>query len=724
MEFRFSDLVDTPAVQKLMDNLWEAAGLPAGIIDVDGTVLVATGWQEICTEFHRRHPQTAMRCRESDAYIQEVLAEKRPLEEGEFVSYRCRNGLVDIAMPIIIQNRHLATLFLGQFLYEPPDEPFFRKQARQFGFAELPYFAALGRVPIFSPPTVKKIIAFHRRLVDLLVRLGAEKLQRVTVQRELAERQSRLRRQNEELLRLGALRVFNPGALRTAIREILESVGRILEVERVSLWRYNDDRSRLRCLNLYEGGRHIPGRRREMAREQCPAFFQALEKERHVAAADARGDLRTRELLNDFLMPAGVVSLLATPVRTGSRRVGVLCCGHVGSSRPWTYEERNFAGSMADFFSLAIEGSERRRAEEALRESEKKYRLLFSAESDAILILDAERRSILEVNDAAALLYGFSKEEFSRMTLEDISAGSEEIGESEQETLIDSLPRHPPVFHRKRDGTVFPAEISSGTFHWKGRRRLVAIVRDITERQNLIKLKDDLLSAVSHEMRTPLTAIIGFADYLRLHPVSAEEQQHYLGIICSEGERLKELTDNLLDLQRWRAGFGTENFREVPLLPLLQNARHLFAQVSPKHPVVLVCTDDPPPVFGNEKQLYRVLQNLLSNAIKYSPDGGTITLGARREGDFAVLWVQDEGIGIPENVHAQIFDRFFRVDAGNNWIGGTGLGLALVKAVAQGHKGRVWVESVPGRGSTFFLSLPLWSTWEKILQGKAGAGAA
>jgi len=238
----------------------------------------------------------------------------------------------------------------------------------------------------------------------------------------------------------------------------------------------------------------------------------------------------------------------------------------------------------------------------------------------------------------------------------------------------------------------------------------VGVVRDISERQQAMRMKDEMLSAVSHEIRTPLTAILGFAEYLRDQEVEPERLKEYLGIIAREGERLKELTDNLLDLQRLRAGFGTESFRPVTVPPLLSSVVHLYGQASPCHRIQLDCPPSLPPLWGDERQLNRALQNLLTNAIKYSPDGGTISLGARQEGDFLTLWVKDEGIGIPVEAQEQIFENFFRYNHRDGQkIGGTGLGLALVKAVVQVHRGQVWVESAVGAGSRFLLSLPVFA---------------
>lgn len=179
---RFTDVVNTARLQQLMGLFYQATQIPIGIIDVDGTVLVGSGWQEICTRFHRVHPVTAARCRESDAYIQSHL------NAGKYVQYKCQNGLWDIAIPIIVEGRQLATLFVGQFFYadEQPDEAFFRAQAEQFGFDVEAYLAALKRIRVFTREQIHHIMEYYAEFARLLAELGHKNL---LLARDMARRQ-------------------------------------------------------------------------------------------------------------------------------------------------------------------------------------------------------------------------------------------------------------------------------------------------------------------------------------------------------------------------------------------------------------------------------------------------------------------------------------------------------------------------------------------------------
>ena len=160
----FSDLVDTVEVQKLMDLFYELNKSAAAIVDVDNTILVATGWQDICTKFHRVCPETRENCFESEHYISEHLT------EGKYIEYKCKNGLWDFAYPIIIEGRHLATILLGQLFYEGEeiDRDFFIKQAEKYGFDKKRYLQALDRVPQLSRETVRKIMDWNVKLANIL----------------------------------------------------------------------------------------------------------------------------------------------------------------------------------------------------------------------------------------------------------------------------------------------------------------------------------------------------------------------------------------------------------------------------------------------------------------------------------------------------------------------------------------------------------------------------
>jgi two-component system CheB/CheR fusion protein len=188
IEPRLPDLLDASVLQRLAEANFAATGMPIGVIDaVDGSVLVGCGWQEICVRFHRAHPESLARCRESDDHIASHLEEGLPCE------YTCRNGLRDIGVPIVVEGRHLATLFLGQFFYEgeTPDREFFVRQARELGFDVRAYLAALDRVPVFPRATVENIVAYDVALAQFVSDLARRALVHARDERALRESHDR-----------------------------------------------------------------------------------------------------------------------------------------------------------------------------------------------------------------------------------------------------------------------------------------------------------------------------------------------------------------------------------------------------------------------------------------------------------------------------------------------------------------------------------------------------
>ena len=160
---KFSELVNLEELRGLCESFTALTGAVIAIVDLEGNILISTGWQEICTRFHRAHPATALRCRESDTALANRLNDGEP-----YKVYRCKNGLVDVAAPIVIDGKHVANLFTGQFLYEAPDKDYFARQAEEFGFDKATYFEALAKVPVFSDAQVRGMINFFSRLTRLI----------------------------------------------------------------------------------------------------------------------------------------------------------------------------------------------------------------------------------------------------------------------------------------------------------------------------------------------------------------------------------------------------------------------------------------------------------------------------------------------------------------------------------------------------------------------------
>lgn len=188
MKHSLADLIDVPQLQELMDDLLAVTATPTAILDADGTILTASGWQDICTKFHRVCPLSEARCHQSDAFITKNLG------QGEkYVAYECANGLVDVAHPIIVEGNHLGTVFAGQFLYEKPQLERFRQQAQEFGFDETVYLKALAQVPIISREKIEPTLRYLARFTQVLAKVGLERLELLRMQETLRENEERFR---------------------------------------------------------------------------------------------------------------------------------------------------------------------------------------------------------------------------------------------------------------------------------------------------------------------------------------------------------------------------------------------------------------------------------------------------------------------------------------------------------------------------------------------------
>jgi PAS domain S-box-containing protein len=162
-DISLKDLLDIPTFQKLSDNFSQLTGMTIAFLDLTGEILIASGWQKICTEFHRKNPTTALRCLESDTILAGQLS-----KESKYNIYKCKNGLVDVAVPIILEGTHVGNLFAGQFLFEPPDIDFFSRQAEEFGFDKKLYLDELLQVPVFSMERVKQAISYLENLIVII----------------------------------------------------------------------------------------------------------------------------------------------------------------------------------------------------------------------------------------------------------------------------------------------------------------------------------------------------------------------------------------------------------------------------------------------------------------------------------------------------------------------------------------------------------------------------
>jgi two-component system, OmpR family, phosphate regulon sensor histidine kinase PhoR len=256
----------------------------------------------------------------------------------------------------------------------------------------------------------------------------------------------------------------------------------------------------------------------------------------------------------------------------------------------------------------------------------------------------------------------------------------------------------------------------------------IIVLHDITDLRKLERVRRDFVANVSHEFKTPLTAIQGFAETLLAGALEdAQNRGRFLEIIVEHSRRLARLTDDLLKLSKMDADRLELEISDTSVTQFVATCLETAQRraVEKQLEIIVEVPEDLPYIAADPRRLAEVLQNLLDNAIQYTLPGGQITLSATREGREVVFTVSDTGIGIPKADQPRIFERFYRVDvARSREVGGTGLGLAIAKHLVEVHGGRLWVDSEIGQGSQFHFSVPEFEKGSTLSRSQLGGPAS
>lgn len=335
---------------------------------------------------------------------------------------------------------------------------------------------------------------FYDETNQLNLALKQENMERKRAEEALRESERKLRLQKKALMELAKSDAFSKGEFEVAIREITESAASTLEVERVSVWLYSEDQSRIKCMDLYEKNQNQHSRDQELLEADFPAYFQTLKEARTISADEAHSDNRTVELSKGYLSPLGINSMLDAPVRMRGKMVGVICHEHIGPARHWSLEEQNFAGSLADLIALALESSELKQAQEDLRKSEKYFRSLIENAQDMVMILDRDKL-IRYVSPAIRSVLGYAPEELLNTNADDLM-NPEDLQKMQKAfrlLLENSGPQKSQEFRfRHKDGTWhFVEAIAKNIIDDPDVAGIVVNFRDVTERKVAEMLLED-----------------------------------------------------------------------------------------------------------------------------------------------------------------------------------------------------------------------------------------
>ena len=415
-------------------------------------------------------------------------------------------------------------------------------------------------------------------------------------------------------------------------------------------------------------------------------------------------DFAQSEWLN--FLPTGHVTIdnvLFAPLMIEGKALGLL--GLANKPGGFTENDAHLASGFGELAAISLLNS---RIWESLQHSEASYRTLVEASPDGVLALDADGQ-IIDCNEGLCQLLGYEKVKVK--------------GNDIRKFLPAAMPAEltAQLRHKGRLEAEFEAVRQDGqtvTVWAKGVARVdeegklsqtVLYIRDIAERKKLDELKDELIGLVSHEIRTPLTVIMGglntlLSEETRLSP---EEKRQLLQDAALETNSLSYLLGDLIELSRAQANRLSLNLEPVAIRSVIKGVVGKLEQQTSAHRFVIDLPPRLPMVQADPIRIERILHNLLENAVKYSPRGGEIRVLAKRDGNHLVIGVRDQGVGISQADQTKLFIPFERLEnRGLEEVKGAGLGLMVCRRLVEAHGGRIWVESQPSRGSTFFFTLP------------------
>jgi PAS domain S-box-containing protein len=569
----------------------------------------------------------------------------------------------------------------------------------------------------------------------------------------------RIRKQQAAILEVATNVSVSRGNIEDAAQKITEVSAQALDIERVSIWLLNEDKSELRCIDLFEMNSNSHSRDIVLLAQDYPEYFQAMDTGRVVDARDAKGDPRTREFNEGYLAPNDIVSMLDGCIRLSGEVVGVICHESVGCKRDWTQDEIRFVGELGDQIAQLIMNQERRIAEEALQQSEEQYRTLVENINIGVARTSSFQGGLfLRANPALANILGYDTvEELQKFPIQDMYADPAHRATFLAEIKDNgSVKNYDLQFCRKDGSTIFASLNAHATLDAQGEIQWIdSVVEDITERKHAEmalkeakeqaeqargeieianeqlreaashahllaqeatvanKAKSEFLANMSHEIRTPMNAIIGFSDVLKDEELD-EEHLSSVQAIHDAGQNLLTIINDILDLSKIEAGKLEIKTTDVSLTQILEEIDTLMKPASQKKGItfeIIPAERLPETIHTDPIRLRQSLINLVGNAVKFT-EAGHVHVRARqdesRKNQQIRFEVEDTGIGISPELQETIFESFSQVDSSlTRKYEGTGLGLAITKRLVQILGGTLSLQSEVGKGSVFTMCIPI-----------------
>jgi len=673
MKVNILNLIDFKKVNTLLEGFNKSTGFVTAILDLEGNVLSKSGWRQICTEFHRINPETSKKCTISDT----VLAGK--MNEGEqYHFYKCLNGMVDVAVPVVINGEHIANLFSGQFFFEEPDQMFFKKQAEKYGFDEEQYLGALAKVPVIPRERVKTAMDFLQNMTQLISETTFQKLEQMELNDAVLKSEERFKTFMEE----------------------------------TPVYAYIKDGS----LN------HVFSNKKVLELTQLKQSGQIVDSAKTIFDPDIANYLERAD----------------QKILSGhSNRIELEYKVKIDGQDKWLNDIK-FALKLTDgtkgVGGLAFDITERKRAEEALRASQENYGILFREMQNGFahseIICNAQGHPInsryLAVNPAFERITGRKAEDVVGKTIL-------EVFPSLEPSWIETFGRvaltgEPAQFESQASEVGITFDVSAFcpapnqyayTFSDISERRKAEneirrlhteLEQRVVERTAQLEAANKELEAfsysVSHDLRAPLRHISGYVDLLnnRFREALPDKAKHYLNTIAASSSQMGTLIDDLLQFSRT----GRQEMCQVAM-DMNVLVKEVLEALKPDflNRNISWTVEELPKVFGDYSLLKQVWINLLDNAVKFTrnKDEAHIESGFTQESDHWVFFVRDNGVGFDTQYAKKLFGVFQRLHSQTDFEG-TGIGLANVQRIVHKHAGRVWAEAQPDKGATFYFTIP------------------
>lgn len=414
----------------------------------------------------------------------------------------------------------------------------------------------------------------------------------------------------------------------------------------------------------------------------------------------------------------GLRQWVAMPLAFAERPLGLLIIFRSYHAQI-TADDMQILQSFADQAAIAVNNAQ---LYERINHERQRLAATLQYSGDGVMILSPSLE-ILQVNQAFEQMTGWESDDAVGLDQDEVLIWQRIEQNGLREAIERGWPNNRPESTtsetlivegdlRRRDGLITSIGITyAPLFNSEGRlANIIANIRDITHFRRAQQMQNVFISTISHELRTPVALIKGYASTLNRADANwnMDVVRQSLEVIEEEADRLTELIDDLLTASKIQAERTVSlQIADVSLDQLAERAVERWQLQTSNHQLVLSFPDHYPAIQGDGRRLRQVVDNLIANAIKYSPNGGTITVGGRFNDRSVTFFVRDEGAGISTQEQEHIFERFYRVD---NYLAtktkGTGLGLYLVKAIIEAHRGEINVKSQPGQGSTFYFTIP------------------